>query len=347
MDPAIAALDIAKAGVILANMIESYLAGGAPPSNPEGAEHDDLQDRRSTSIAGSLHLHSSIDDGAGPFQPGKYRAPVQSGEQAQALGWSSERIRVLDRDLGQSGARTTNREDFKTLVSDVAIGQVGAIFSLEASRLARSNQDWHRLLELCAITSTLVIDEDGCYDPAEFNDGLVLGMKGTFAQAELHIIRARLHGGKINKAHKGELHFALPVGFVFDDDKTALDPDQEVQGAVRTVFELFERESSAYAVVRRFQELGLRFPRRSYGGAWDGKLLWGRLTHSRVLGILANPSYAGTYVFGRYQACKQIGPTGEIRTQSRLMPQDEWRVVIPGHHPGYHLGSISRQPPTP
>src|SRR6202035_123648 len=153
----------------------------------------------------------------------------------------------------QSGARTTNREDFKTLVSDVAMSQVGAIFSLEASRLARSNQDWHRLLELCAITGTLVIDEDGCYDPAEFNDGLVLGMKGTFAQAELHIIRARLHGGKINKAHKGELHFALPVGFVFDDDKTAFDPDQEVQGAVRTVFELFERESSAYAVVRRFQ----------------------------------------------------------------------------------------------
>src|ERR1700724_651618 len=229
---------------------------------------------------------------------------------AQSLGWSSQRSRIFDRDIGQSGARTTNREDFKTLVSDVAMSQVGAIFSLEASRLARSNQDWHRLLELCAII-------------------------GTLAQAELHIIRARLHGGKINKANKGELHFALPVGFVFDDDKTALDPDQEVQGAVRTVFELFERESSAYAVVRRFQELGLRFPRRSYGGAWDGKLLWGRLTHSRVLGILANPSYAGTYVFGRYQACKQIGPAGEVRTQSCLMPQDEWRVVIPNHHPGY------------
>src|SRR6266487_4584702 len=206
---------------------------------------------------------------------------------AQALGWSSERIRVLDRDLGQSGARTTNREDFKTLVSDVAMGRVGAIFSLEASRLARSNQDWHRLLELCAITNTLVIDEDGCYDPAEFNDGL------------------------------------------------ALDPDQEVQGAVRTVFELFKRESTAYAVVQRFQNLGLRFPRRSYGGAWDGKLLWGRLTHSRVLGILANPSYAGTYVFGRYQSCKQVGPNGEICTQSRRMPQEDWRVVIRDHHPGY------------
>ena len=254
---------------------------------------------------------------------------------AQSLGWSPERIRILDRDLGQSGARVSGREDFKALVSDVALGQVGAIFSLEASRLARSNQDWHRLLELCAITGTLVIDEDGCYDPAEFNDGLVLGMKGTFAQAELHIIRARLHGGKLNKARKGELHFALPVGFVFEDNKIAIDPDQEVQGAVRTVFELFERESTAYAVVQRFQELSLRFPRRSYGGAWDGKLLWGRLTHSRVLGILANPSYAGTYVFGRYQACKQIGPAGEISSRSSLMPQDKWCVVIPDHHPGY------------
>jgi len=254
---------------------------------------------------------------------------------AQSLGWSQQQIRILDRDLGQSGARTTNREDFKSLVSDVAMGNVGAIFSLEASRLARSNQDWHRLLELCSITSTLVIDEDGCYDPTEFNDGLVLGMKGTFAQAELHIIRTRLHGGKLNKAHKGELRFPVPVGFVYDGDKIVLDPDQEVQGAVRAVFELFEKEGTAYAVVQRFNELGLRFPRRSYGGAWDGKLLWGRLTHSRVLGLLKNPSYAGTYVFGRYQSRKQITPTGEISTTSRLMPQNEWRVVIPDHHLGY------------
>src|SRR5437899_2420789 len=235
---------------------------------------------------------------------------------ARSLGWSQDQIQVLDRDLGKSGSAASTRTDFKTLVGDVAMGHVGAIFSLEASRLARSNQDWHRLLELCAITGTLVIDEDGIYNPAELNDGLVLGMKGTFAQAELHIIRARLHGGKLNKAQKGELHFALPVGFVFDDDKIALDPDQEVQGAVRTVFELFERESSAYAVVRRFQELGLRFPRRSYGGAWDGKLLWGRLTHSRVLGILANPSYAGTYAFGRYQNgcdCKSAGKEAQSK----------------------------------
>jgi DNA invertase Pin-like site-specific DNA recombinase len=254
---------------------------------------------------------------------------------ARSLGWSQDQIRVLDRDLGQSGSAASTRADFKTLVGDVAMGHVGAIFSLEASRLARSNQDWHRLLELCAITGTLVIDEDGCYNPAEFNDGLVLGMKGTFAQAELHIIRARLHGGKLNKASRGDLRFALPVGLVFDEEKIVLDPDREVQGAVRTVFELFEREGTAYGVVRCFQDLGLRFPRRSYGGAWNGKLLWGRLTHSRVLGILANPSYAGTYVFGRYQSSKQVGPSGDIVTRSRPVAQDAWRVMIHDHHEGY------------
>lgn len=254
---------------------------------------------------------------------------------AQMLGWTPERIRILDRDLGQSGARTTHREDFKALVGDVAMGQVGAIFSLEASRLARSNQDWHRLLELCAISGTLVIDEDGIYCPGEFNDGLVLGMKGTFAQAELHIIRARLHGGKLNKAQKGELRFPLPVGLVFDDGKIVLDPDQEVQGAVRMIFDLFAQEGSAFGVVQKFQELGLRFPKRAYGGAWDGKLLWGRLTHSRVLGVLANPSYAGTYVFGRFQSSRRIGASGEIQTQSRQVGQDQWRVTIPDHHPGY------------
>jgi DNA invertase Pin-like site-specific DNA recombinase len=272
--------------------------------------------------------------------PGQVRFNQESTERqynlkdkAQSLGWSSERIRILDRDLGHSA--TTNREDFKTLVSDVAMGQVGGIFSLEASRLARSNKDWHRLLELCAITGTLVIDEDGCYDPSEFNDSLVLGLKGTFAQAELHIIRARLHGGKLNKARKGELKFPLPVGYVYDGDEIALDPDQEVQGAVRTIFELFAREGSAFAVVQRFNALGLRFPRRQWGGAWDGKLIWGQLRHSRVLGMLANPAYAGTYVYGRYQSYKQISPAGEICTQLRRVPQDEWRITIPDHHPGY------------
>jgi DNA invertase Pin-like site-specific DNA recombinase len=274
--------------------------------------------------------------------PGQVRFNQESKErqynlanQAKELGWMPEQIRILDGDLGHSGEQAGHRHDFKTLVSDVAMGQVGAIFSLEASRLARSNKDWHRLLELCAITKTLVFDGDGCYDPADFNDSLVLGMKGTFAQAELHIIRARLHGAKLNKAQKGELRFPLPVGFVYDGDKIVLDPDQEVQGAVRAVFELFAQENSAYRVVQRFHQLGLRFPRRAYGGAWDGKLIWGRLIHSRVIGVLANPCYAGIYVFGRYQSCKRIDASGEICSQLRKMPEDQWRVVIPDHHPGY------------
>ena len=285
--------------------------------------------------------------------PGQVRFNQESKErqynlanQAKALGWMPEQIRILDGDLGHSGGQTAHRDDFKTLVSDVAMGQVGAIFSLEASRLARSNKDWHRLLELCAITKTLVFDGDGCYDPADFNDGLVLGIKGQFAQAELHIIRARLHGAKLNKAQKGELRFPVPVGFVYDGDKIVLDPDQEVQGAVRAVFELFEQENSAYGVVQRFHQLGLRFPRRAYGGAWDGKLIWGRLTHSRVIGVLANPCYAGTYVFGRYQSCKKIDATGEICSQSRRMPEDQWRVVIPDHHQGYITRDQFRANPT-
>jgi len=124
---------------------------------------------------------------------------------ALELGWSESAIRTLDRDLGMTGTEMTRREDFKTLVADVSMGQVGAVFALEVSRLARSNLDWHRLLELCALTATLVIDEDGCYDPSDFNDGLLLGLKGTMAQAELHFLHARLQGGKLNKAKKGEL----------------------------------------------------------------------------------------------------------------------------------------------
>jgi DNA invertase Pin-like site-specific DNA recombinase len=196
---------------------------------------------------------------------------------ALELGWSESAIRTLDRDLGMTGTEITRREDFKTLVADVSMGQVGAVFALEVSRLARSNLDWHRLLELCALTATLVIDEDGCYDPSDFNDGLLLGLKGTMAQAELHFLHARLQGGKLNKAKKGELRFPLPVGYCYDEQgRIVPDADEEVRGAVEMVFRLFRETGSAYAVVHRFTEKGLRFPKRAYGGAWDGKIIWGR-----------------------------------------------------------------------
>src|SRR5215470_6191445 len=172
-------------------------------------------------------------------------------QKAMELGWSPDAIRTLDRDLGKSGTQTAGREDFKTLVADVSMGQVGAVFALEASRLSRSDLDWHRLLELCALTQTLVIDEDGCYDPADFNDGLLLGLKGTMAQAELHLLRARLFGGKLNKAKKGELRFPLPVGFCYDNEgRIIADPDAEVRGAVGVVFRLFRETGSAFQVVQ-------------------------------------------------------------------------------------------------
>ena len=257
-------------------------------------------------------------------------------DKALALGWPQRSIRVLDRDLGMSGAQIAGREDFKTLVADVSMSQVGAVFALEVSRLARSNLDWHRLLELCALTHTLVIDADGCYDPGDFNDGLLLGLKGTMAQAELHFLRGRLLGGKLNKAQKGELRFPLPVGFCYDDQgRTVVDPDAEVRGAVQLVFRLFQETGSAYAVVQRFAQDGLRFPKRAYGGAWAGKLIWGRLSHGRVLTLIRNPSYAGTYVFGRYQYAKSITPEGEVRKNMRAVPMPDWRVHLPEHHEGY------------
>src|SRR5579859_90276 len=234
-------------------------------------------------------------------------------EKALELGWSESLIHTLDGDLGKTGTQMAGREDFKTLVAEVSMGQVGAVFAFEVSRLARSNLDWHRLLELCALTETLVIDADGCYDPADFNDGLLLGLKGTMAQAELHFLRGRLLGGKLNKAKKGELRHPLPVGYAYDEQgRIILDPDEEVQGAVSLVFRLFRETGSGFGVMQRFAESTLRFPKRSYGGAWDGKIIWGRLTHSRVLGMLKNPSYAGSYVFcngSRYSRCLgQISP---------------------------------------
>jgi DNA invertase Pin-like site-specific DNA recombinase len=258
-------------------------------------------------------------------------------DRALELGWLPDQIRVLDADLGQSGTQMNNRQDFKTLVADVSLEKVGAVFALEASRLSRSCSDWHRLLEICSLTSTLIVDADGCYDPADFNDQLLLGLKGTMSQAELHFIRARLQGGKRNKAQRGELRFPLPVGYIYGDEpgRVLFDPDVEVQSAVRLVFTLFRQSGSAYGVVRHFLEHHLSFPRRAYGGVWNGKILWGQLTHGRVLGLLANPSYAGAYVFGRHRGAKSISTEGQIQSKVRRQPMDSWLVLIREHHPGY------------
>jgi DNA invertase Pin-like site-specific DNA recombinase len=216
------------------------------------------------------------------------------------------------------------------------MGRVGAVMALEASRLARSNADWHRLIELCSITDTLIIDEDGCYNPSDFNDGLLLGLKATMSQAELHFLHARLQGGRLNKAKKGELCSHQPVGFTYDDERRIVfDPDEEVRGAVRLLFALFRQTGSAYGVVKEFARQGFLYPKRANGGIWNSKLGWGRLTHSRVIDTLNNPSYAGVYVHGRFQRVKEIDADGSIRSRIREMPMSSWKVTITGHHEGY------------
>ena len=255
-------------------------------------------------------------------------------EEAAQLGWPASQIDVIDADQGISGRSAERRSGFREVVSRVCLGEVGAIFGLEVARLARSNADFARLLELARLTDTLVIETDGMYDLREFNDRLLLGLKGAMSEAELHILAGRLQGAKRAAAARGELRFALPVGYVRDaDGGTIIDPDQEVSAALADVFAAFQATGSAYGVVGAFSSR--RFPRRAYGGVWAGELRWGRLTHSRVLGILSNPAYAGVYVFGRYRSRRIVGPDGSVRDTTRELPRPEWAVVLQDHHPGY------------
>src|SRR6202048_2905851 len=196
-------------------------------------------------------------------------------DRAVALGWPLERIHVLDCDLGKSGAQSAGRGGFQKLVGEVALGKAGMVMGLEVSRLARNSADWHRLIELCAIAGTLILDEDGLYDPAAFNDRLLLGLKGELSQAELHFLKARMRGGVLNKARRGELEMGPPVGLVYlPDGSIGLDPDQEVRAAVRLVFDTFERTGSAMQTVRFFRDQGLRFPRRVRACSNTGEVRW-------------------------------------------------------------------------
>lgn len=253
-------------------------------------------------------------------------------QRAVALGWASEQVVVIDCDQGQSGASAADREGFQQLVAEVGMGRAGIVLGLEVSRLARNNADWHRLLEICALAGTLICDEDGLYDPADFNDRLLLGLKGTMSEAELHFIRARLRGGQLAKARRGELEMALPVGLVYDPaGKVVLDPDVGVQHAITHLFATFARTGSARAVVQAFAAEGLSFPLRVRTGAHKGELAWQPLRHWRVLRTLHNPRYAGAFVYGRRQEAR----TPDGRRTYREVPRDQWVALIPDAHPGY------------
>jgi len=253
-------------------------------------------------------------------------------DRAVALGWPIERIIIIDSDQAHSGASMADREGFKKLVSEVGMGHAGIVIGIEVSRLARNNADWHRLLEICALTSTLILDEDGLYEPGHFNDRMLLGLKGSFSEAELHMLKARLWGGISAKAKRGELKTGLPVGLVYNAaEKVVLDPDKQVQKSIRLFFKTFRRVGSASATVKYFRKQELKFPRRLRKGPNKGNLVWGKLVNSRALQILHNPRYPGAFFFGRTKMHKHMD--GSIRYEK--LPSDQWHTLKTDAHEGY------------
>lgn len=254
-------------------------------------------------------------------------------ERAVVLGWDAHQVRVIDADLGRSGAEATAREGFKDLVAEVGLGRVGIIIGIEVSRLARNNSDWYQLLDLCAVTDTLIADADGVYHPADFNDRLVLGLKGTMSEAELHLIRARLTAGLRHKAARGELRQFLPVGFDYDEtDSVVITPDEAVVEAIAEVFRRFAELGTARQVLLSLREDGLLLPRRP---TRTGRITWQPATYPAVHDFLTNPVYAGAFVFGRTRTEKRIDINGKLVQRTMLLPREQWEVLIPDHHRGF------------
>jgi len=255
-------------------------------------------------------------------------------ERAVELGWAREQIKVLDQDLGISGSGLAERAGFTHMTAEVALGHVGIVLGLEVSRLARNNADWYRLLDLCGTTDTLIGDADGIYHPGLFNDRLVLGLKGTMSEAELHVLRARLNGGIRNKAARGELRRGLPVGLIWGeaDGEVLLHRDEAVRGAIRAVFERFAEMGSARRVWLWFRQQGLRFPLQS---STLPEIRWITPSYTKIHEVLTNPVYAGAYVYGKTRQERYIDDIGRVRKRLRHLPRSEWSVLIRDHHPGF------------
>jgi DNA invertase Pin-like site-specific DNA recombinase len=255
---------------------------------------------------------------------------------AQALGWSPETIVIIDEDQGQTATASEHRHGFQRLVGEIAAGEVGLVLMLEASRLSRCGSDWHRLIELCSLTRTLIADEQAVYDPREPNDRLLLGVKGTLSEAELMTLRTRLYEGRWNKARKGELARSLPSGYVRDPDgRWIKDPDRQVQDRLAYFFGLFRRLQVARQVMVSLQTEQLKLPVRIWGGPRHGQLQWKEATYRLVTRLLYNPAYAGAYVYGEwaYEGTRRHPNTGKAQGRPRAL--DAWPVCIPDHHEGY------------
>ena len=253
-------------------------------------------------------------------------------ERAIALGWPAQQIHIIDQDLGMSGAYSVARDGFQELVAAVGLRKVGIVLGLEVSRLARNSVDWQQLLQLCAYTDTLILDEEGIYDPSAFNDRLLLGLKGTMSEAELHLLQSRLRGGILNKARRGELALRLPVGLVrLTDGRCARDPDAGIQASIAAVFQSFAATGTVADTVRQLLAGAIHFPQVIWGGEKAGTMTWCDYNRSRVINILTNPAYAGTYVYGR-RRCRRA-PDGHM--DRRKLKSEAWSVMIPDQFVGY------------
>lgn len=254
-------------------------------------------------------------------------------QRARSLGWAEGRITVIDDDLGKSAITSAGREGFQSLVAAVGLGQVGIILVTDVSRLARNCTDWFRLLDLASLCGTLISDAGGVYDPRLYDDRLLLGLKGTFAEAQWYSMRTQLGAAKLNKARRGDLHLRLPVGFVrVADDRVALHPDQQVQGLIRHIFAEFERLGSANKVLRALRDQTLLLPRRN-GSSWTSEVCWVRPSFSAIYAILKNPAYAGAYAYGKMHRTHLPGEAHKVVTH--VLPQAEWPVLRLEAFPGY------------
>jgi DNA invertase Pin-like site-specific DNA recombinase len=254
-------------------------------------------------------------------------------EHAERFGWPRERLLVIDDDLGLSGASAEKRQGFQRLLAEVALDHVGAVFGVEMSRLARSCKDWYQLLELCALFGTLICDLDGVYDPSCYNDRLLLGLKGTMSEAELHILKQRMWQGALNKARRGELVSRVPIGYVRNEaGQVSMNPDEQVQSGVRLIFNLYERLGTVTGVLRHLVRNGLQLPFRVHTGPDKGQIAWRRPSRSTLKNILAHPIYAGAYVYGR--SC-QNPITRQRRQRPRRLPREDWLVLLRDRVPPY------------